>query len=104
MGNLARDAHFGMEAGEGAGIARQGGGKEFNGYDLAELKVLGAIDFTHAAAAGEGDDAGAVSDHLAGSEAPAAEGIGARRQNRRAGRSARGARKRSGWTRRRQGR
>src|SRR6202040_2164732 len=99
MGNLPRDAHFGMEAGQRAGVPGQGGGQEFNGHDLAEFEILGAIDFAHAAAAGERDEAVAAHDDLAGSEAAAADGIGAGKKRGGTGRRARRAMRWSGWMR-----
>ena len=57
VGDLARDADFVVEAGEGAIVGGGGFGEEFQGDGLAESEVGGAVDFAHAAAAQESGDA-----------------------------------------------
>ena len=69
VGDLAGDADFAMEAFEQALIARGLFGQEFQRDGLAEREVGGAIDFAHAAAAEQGDDAIAAAEQRAGEEA-----------------------------------
>ena len=84
MRDLPRDAHLRMEPRERAGVLGQAGRKKLDRHDLAELEVFGAIDFAHAAAAGECHDTIAVRDDLPGGEPAAANGIGARHRTGRA--------------------
>ena len=62
VGDLARDADFVVEAGEGAIVGGGGFGQEFQGDGLAEREVGGAVDFAHAAAAQESGDTIAAGD------------------------------------------
>jgi hypothetical protein len=72
--DLARDAHFVVKAGQHAGIARHGFGQELERHRLIESKVVGAIDFAHAAFAEQSDDLIAPSHHHARGEAALAPG------------------------------
>jgi hypothetical protein len=54
--NLAGVSHFRMKPGQSRGIVLQRGGKKLESYNMAELKILCAIDFTHAAAAQQSND------------------------------------------------
>src|SRR5204863_1131014 len=69
MGDEAGDADFAVEALEEALVAGGFLGEKFEGDGLAEGEIGGAVDFTHAAAAEESDDAVASAEEGAGQEA-----------------------------------
>jgi hypothetical protein len=75
MRDLSSDANFGMKARECRSILGESFGKKFYGDDLAELQIFGAIDFAHAAAARQGDNAVTFGDDLARGKAAAADGV-----------------------------
>jgi hypothetical protein len=72
MGDLASDANFGMKSSEGGGVLGEDLGKKLDGDKLPECQVFGAVDFAHAAAACQGNDAVTAGDHLSRSESAAA--------------------------------
>src|ERR1017187_4877548 len=78
MGNLACDADFGVEARQHALIGSGLFGKELDGNGLRELEVVGAVDFAHAAAAQETQNAVTVGQEGAGGEAAFVDGCGRR--------------------------
>jgi hypothetical protein len=57
MGDFASDPYFVTEALEEGFVVGRLFGKKFQGDGLTESKVIGAIDFAHAAPAEERDDA-----------------------------------------------
>ena len=63
MRHLARVARFGVETFEQRGIPCKRRRKEFQGHRLAEFEVVGAVDFTHAAAHQQADDPEALGEH-----------------------------------------
>ena len=69
MRHQARHAHFAVEAFQQALVARGLLGQEFQGDGLAEREIGGAIDFAHAAAAQQRDDAIASAKQGAGKKA-----------------------------------
>ena len=69
MGDLAGDADFTVETLEGALVVGAGIGQELESDGLGEREIGGAVDFAHAAAAEQGDDAVASGDQGAGDEA-----------------------------------
>ena len=69
VGNLARDADLAVEAFEQAEIVGGLFGQEFEGDRLAEGEVGGAVNFTHAAAAQQSDDAVTAGNQGTGNEA-----------------------------------
>ena len=78
MGDVPRDADFGMKSREGAGVLRKRLRQEFDGDDLAELQIFGAIDLAHSSAPGECYDAITLGHDLPRYETPAPDRIGAR--------------------------
>src|SRR5688572_22008220 len=69
MRDLSPDADFLIEPLDLVGIAADALRKELQRDRLAELDVVGAIDFAHTATTEKGDDAIALSQESAGSEA-----------------------------------
>src|SRR5260370_5294108 len=69
MRHLARDAHLVAETGESGFAGVAGRGKEFESDRLIEDQIVGAVDFAHAAAAQEADNAIAAGEHGAGRKA-----------------------------------
>ncbi len=69
MRDLARDADLIVETGQRGGIARGHFGQELERDFLPEREVVRAIDFAHAAAAEERDDAITTGEQRAGQEA-----------------------------------
>src|SRR5258708_31539810 len=80
-----------MARGEVVGVVGKTGWQEFNRHDLAELQIFRAINFAHAAASRESNDAIAIRDDLTRGKPAAADGIGAGKEGGRARRDARGA-------------
>ena len=76
MGNMARNSDFGMKSRQGSRIFGERLGQKFEGYDLAELQIFGAIDLTHSATTCQRNDAITIRNDLPGDETSAAEGIG----------------------------
>ena len=70
VGNQPRDANLAVKALEEARVAGGLLGEEFESDGLAEGEVGGAVDFAHAAASEESDDAIAAAQQGAGNEAP----------------------------------
>src|SRR5438552_5568085 len=94
MRYLASDANFVVKAPESCRIRHGGFGQEFQRYLLAEPQIGGAINFTHAAAAEQSDDAIAVGYQCSGKESSFVDrtralrnrrGCGARGRSRRHG-------------------
>ncbi len=69
VGNQAGDAYFAVEALKEAGVVRGFLGQELEGDGLGEHEVGGAIDFAHAAAAEQAENAVAAAEQGSGSEA-----------------------------------
>ena len=76
MGDLARQADFGVELGEARGVAVERFGEELERDRLAELQVVGAIDLAHAAAAEPADDAVTAVEDRAGRKAAVVDRVG----------------------------
>src|SRR5205085_5399894 len=64
--HMARDADFAVKARQGRAVRRQAFGEQLQGDRLRELEVVGAVDFAHAAAAQQADDAVTPGEHRAG--------------------------------------
>lgn len=77
MGNLARNADFGMKSRESGFILRERLGKKLDSHDLAELQIFGSVDLTHPTPAGDSHNAIALSNHLSRGKASSADGVGA---------------------------
>ena len=75
MGDLPREPDFLVEAREPVGAMRDLVRQEFERDGLSELQVFGSIDFAHAAAAQQADDAVAAGQHRAGNELRAVERV-----------------------------
>jgi hypothetical protein len=58
-----RGAHLGEEALEAFGVRVESRRQELEGYGLAELQVVGAVDLAHSAPAQRPDDAVAGAEH-----------------------------------------
>ena len=86
--DLAGDAHFTVEALQQTGVGRGFRGQEFEGHRLAQHHIGSAIDFAHAAAAEQPDNAVAAAQQGARHE-PAFIRGGGRSDLRDAGRSGR---------------
>jgi hypothetical protein len=71
MRNLAGVAHFRVKRSQCRGVVLKRGGKKLEGYNIAELEILCAIDFAHAAAAEQSDDAVSFGENGAGRESSA---------------------------------
>ena len=75
MGDLPRQPNFLMEAREPVGAIRDLLRQEFQRDRLSELQVFRSIDFAHAAATQQADDAVAAGQHRAGNELRAVESV-----------------------------
>jgi hypothetical protein len=75
MRDLPCSAHFGVKPGKRSGILRKCHGEKFQRHDLSELQVLGAVNFAHSAAPGQGHYAVAFQNHLPRCEAASANGV-----------------------------
>ena len=67
--HLARDPHLAQEALESFGVALQIRREELERNRLADLEVVGAIDFSHRASPHECDDPISIREHGSGQEA-----------------------------------
>ena len=86
MRDLARDAHFAVEAGKRSSIQYQLFGQEFERHILVQLQIFGAINLAHTAAANESHNAVAVRQQSARKNAAAFSAQGSRTAARRRGR------------------
>ena len=75
MGDLPREPDFLMEARQPVGAMRDLLRQELERDGLSELQVFSSIDFAHAAAAQQADDAVAAGQHGAGNELRAVERV-----------------------------
>jgi len=73
VGHLAGHADFGVELIAPALVFPMLGGKKFEGDSLPEFEIVGTVDFPHAAAPEQRDDAIAIRNHGAGGK-PARRG------------------------------
>jgi hypothetical protein len=71
MRNLTGVADFRMESSESGGIFLERGRKKLQRYNIAELEIFCAIDFTHAAATQQSDDPVSFGENCAGRESTA---------------------------------
>ena len=69
--NLAGVSHFRMKPGESRSIVLQRGGKKLESYNIAELEILRAVDFAHAAASQQSNDPIPLDENSARRESPA---------------------------------
>jgi len=60
-----------MKPCQSLGVILQRSGKELEGYDNPELKIVGAIDFAHAAAPQQRDDSIALDENYSRRESAA---------------------------------
>jgi hypothetical protein len=77
---LPRYSHFRMEPRKDCGILRYRDRQEFDGDDLSELQVFGAVDFAHSAPPEKRDNAIAFRDDRSRCETAAADWIAAGKQ------------------------
>ena len=75
MRDLPRQPNFLMEAREPVGVIRDLLRQEFQSDRLSELQVFRSIDFAHAAATQQANDAVAAGQHRAGNELRAVESV-----------------------------
>jgi hypothetical protein len=68
VGDLAGHLDFAAKAGDGAGIAGDGGEDGFDGDREFEFEVLGFVDLAHGAGAEAASDLEAVGEDFAGLE------------------------------------
>jgi hypothetical protein len=73
MGNLPREPNFLMESSQPVSAMHDLGRQELERDGLSKLQVFSSIDFAHAAAAQQADDAVAAGEHRAGDELRAVE-------------------------------
>ena len=76
MGHLPGDSHLGEQPFAPDGIVGKRLGQELQCNGLAQLQVIGSIDFAHATAAEQPDDAVAVGQDRSGSESSGRNRIG----------------------------
>ena len=76
--DLPGNADFGMEASKRGSVLRKRYREEFDSDRLIKLEVFGAIDFAHAAATRQRNDAVALGDDLPWDEAAAGNWVRAR--------------------------
>jgi hypothetical protein len=68
MRDLPRKAYFGVETLQRFFVPGEPYWQEFEGYGLAELQVIGPVNFAHASLADERDDAVALRQQCPGDE------------------------------------